>query len=175
MRYGLHTRHKRLWTACGFRPKWEVRLSFQYGYLYVAINPNTGDLIAVFLPDMSSESYEAFLDVVAQETGAKPIRLYRDNAPSHCSESVLVSENIELHEFPPYCPELNPVERLFQEIRKVLANEVFESLEAIEAVITKKLKEYWENPKALVKLTRFGWIQRADNAIKKHRNSDSLG
>lgn len=174
MRYGLHTRHARLWTPCGIRPQWRVRLSFQFGYLNVAINPNSGHLIAVFLPDMSRESYQAFLDVVASETG-KPIQLYRDNAPSHHSECIEVPDTIELKEFPPYCPELNPVERFFEELRKVTANEVYESLEAIEEALTKRLKEYWENPEAVVRLTRFGWIKRADNAIKLYNNSDSLG
>jgi hypothetical protein len=89
MRYGLHTEHKRLWTPSCIRPDWTLRLSYQYGYLSLALNPLNGHLIAAFLPDMSSESYQAFLEVVAEETSA-PLRLYRDRAPSHTADTISV-------------------------------------------------------------------------------------
>ena len=165
MRYGLHTTHKCLWTPCGVRPDWTLRLSYTYGYLSVALNPLTGDLITAFLPDMSSESYQAFLNLVAEESPGD-IRLYRDRAGSHIAENIVAPTSVELHELPPYSPELNPAERFFKELRVLLANTVFENLAAIEEAITLILKKYWEHPKLLQRLTAFSWIRRAKYAKK---------
>jgi DDE superfamily endonuclease len=170
MRYGLHTTHKCLWTPCGVRPDWTLRLSYQYGYLSVALNPLTGDLITAFLPDMSSESYQAFLDVVAEESVGN-IRLYRDCAGAHLAENIIAPTSVELCELVPYSPELNPAERFFKELRVLLANKVFENMDAIEEAITAILKKYWENPKLLQRLTAFSWIRRAKYAKKPTQNA----
>lgn len=166
MRFGLHTEHKRLWTPCCIRPDWTLRLSYQYSYLSVALNPLNGHLIAGFLPDMSSESYQAFLDLLAEETSA-PMRLYRDGAPSHLAGNLVVPKGIELKELPSYSPELNPAERFFEELRVVLANIVFESIEAMEDKLTEILQKYWENPKLLQRLTAFPWIRQHQNKQKR--------
>jgi transposase len=160
MRYGLHTTHRRLWTPRTIRPEWKVKLSYQYGYLSVALNPITGHLITAFLPDMSQESYQAFLEHLQGEI-AENILLVRDNAPSHMAKTLTVPPMIELNELPPYSPELNPAERFFEELRPLLANRIFESLEALEDAITEILQRYWENPKIVQRLTAFPWIEEA--------------
>lgn len=160
MRYGLHATHCRLWTGQTIRPEWKVKLSYQYGYLSVALNPMTGDLITAFLPDMSQESYQAFLDHVQSEI-TEDILLVRDRAPSHMAKTLTVPTMIELHELPPYSPELNPAERFFEELRPLLANRIFESLEALEDAITEILHKYWDNPQILQRLTAFPWIKKA--------------
>ena len=173
MRYGLRTTHKRLWTPCGIRPDWTLRLSYQYGYLSVALNPLNGHLVAALLPDMSSESYQAFLDTLGEECAGTPMRLYRDNAGSHLAQDIHPPQGIELAELPAYSPELNPAERFFEELRVVLANNVFESLEAIEEAITKSLHTYWDNPKLLQRLTAFSWIRRAERKRKSAKNTEN--
>jgi DDE superfamily endonuclease len=172
MRYGLHTEHKCLWTPCGIRPDWTLRLSYQYGYLSVALNPLNGHLIAAFLPDMSSESYQAFLALVSEETSA-PLRLYRDRAPSHTAGGICVPANITLKEIPPYSPELNPAERFFEELRVLLANIVFESLAAIEAKLTEILQKYWSSPKLLQRLTAFSWIRQPRGKKKQKQTIEN--
>jgi transposase len=170
MRFGLHTTHCRLWTGKTIRPEWKVKLSYHYGYLSVALNPMTGDLITAFLPDMSQESYQAFLDHIQSEI-TENILLIRDNAPSHMATTLRVPTMIELHELPPYSPELNPAERFFEELRPLLANRIFESLEALEDAITEILRKYWENPKLLQRLTAFPWIKKALGKQNTYQNS----
>lgn len=160
MRYGLHTTHCRLWTPCTIRPTWKVNLSYRYGYLSVALNPMTGDVVAAFLPDMSQESYQAFLDHLHRERG-EDILLIRDQAPSHRAKTLKIPTTIELLDLPPYSPELNPVERFFEELRPLLANRIFESIEAIEDAITDILRTYWDTPTLVQRLTAFPWIQEA--------------
>lgn len=168
MRFGLHTEHKCLWTPRCIRPDWTLRLSYEYGYLSVALNPLNGHMIAGFFPDMSQESYQAFLDLVSEESHG-PLRLYRDNAPAHGAKGLVVPKGIELKEFPAYSPELNPAERFFEELRVELANTVFISMEAIEAKLTEILSKYWENPQLLQSLTAFPWIREQQKKQKQRQ------
>ena len=66
-------------------------------------------------------------------------------------------ESIEALPLPPYSPELNPVERLFEELRGKLSNMVFASVEAMLGTLTEALRPYWETPLALARLMGYGW------------------
>jgi len=60
---------------------------------------------------------------------------------------------------PPYSPELNPVERFFQEIRKVLANNIFNDIEEVVNFVKLEL-EKWKNAiEGLIKLTAYPCIR----------------
>lgn len=172
MRYGLHTTHCRLWSPCRQRPVWTTKLSYQWGYLSIALNPMNGHLIAAFLPDTSQESYQAFLEEVEKEFPESMV-LYRDRAGAHLAKTLVVPPTIELREIPPYSPELNPAERFFEALRPRLANRVFESVEALEAAITEILKEYWENPQIVKRLCCFPWIRRGLHKKNRQQNSDN--
>ena len=58
--------------------------------------------------------------------------LILDSAGWHSSKELVVPANITLLTLPPYSPELNPVENIWQFLRQNrLANRVFDSYEAI--------------------------------------------
>lgn len=61
MRFGTRTELGRRRTACGVRPSSEQVIGYEYSYLSVALNPRTGELFALLLPDMRVESFQAFL------------------------------------------------------------------------------------------------------------------
>ena len=88
----------RLWTPCGIRPDWTLRLSYQYGYVSVARNPLDGHVVAAFLPDMSTESYQAFLDFLRKESPGISLRLYRDNAAAHTTKDITTPHRKALNE-----------------------------------------------------------------------------
>ena len=59
--------------------------------------------------------------------------LIMDGAGWHKSGSLVIPSNIKIIHLPPYCPELNPIERLWQYIKKhILRNVVYESLDDLE-------------------------------------------
>ncbi len=95
----LKTRHKRQWTPRGIRPVWTTKLCYDFGYLYVAIEPLQGNLIAVFLPDMTPESHRAFLDQVADEIETA-IALYQDQAGTHRAEEVISASHVHIRDIP---------------------------------------------------------------------------
>lgn len=57
-----------------------------------------------------------------------------DGAGWHTSKLLEVPENIKLLHLPPYAPELNPVEHIWDYIReqKKFNNDTFKSIEAVE-------------------------------------------
>ncbi|HSK73685.1 MAG TPA: transposase [Pyrinomonadaceae bacterium] len=62
---------------------------------------------------------------------------------------------------PPYSPELNPVERFFQELRRELKNKVYESYEEVERAVGEIFRKYLARPEAVKSLTNFHWLHTA--------------
>ena len=60
MRSGTRSECKRRWTPKGRRPKCRVKLGYEYCYVYAALNPYSGSLFSLLLPDMTKESFCAF-------------------------------------------------------------------------------------------------------------------
>ena len=63
-----------------------------------------------------------------------------------------VPDNIHLINLPPYSPELNPIEQLWDQVGVVYANKVYETLEAIEEDITYALTPFIESAKPVLSL-----------------------
>src|SRR5437763_15531554 len=62
MRSGTRSQCKRRWTPKGHRPKCRMKLGYQYCYLYAALNPYSGSLFSLILPDMTKDSFGVFTD-----------------------------------------------------------------------------------------------------------------
>lgn len=159
MRFGTRTELGRRWTACAHRPKGEMLIGYEYGYLSVALNPRSGELFALILPDMRRESFQAFLDEFASFVGEQTaVRLITDGAAAHRSNRLKLKESLLIEHLPAYSPELNPVERLFKELRQNLKNRVFENFAEVEAAVIEAVKPYFRNRSAVKKLTFYGWM-----------------
>ena len=103
-----------------------------------------GDIHAFEINSMKSdliiEVVKNFLKEVKEVNGDAII--IWDNAGSHVKAAKeLAKEGIDkIKLLLPYFPELNPVERFFLEIRKVLANKVFDDLEVEITLIKMKYR-----------------------------------
>ena len=53
-----------------------------------------------------------------------------------------IRKNVSLLALPRYSPELNPVERWFQEFRRALSNRIFETIELLQEALTQTLEPY---------------------------------
>lgn len=146
MRFGTRTELGKRRTACGIRPSGEQIIGYEFGYLSAALNPGTGELFALILPDMRIESFQAFVDEFVKFVGAPPppVGLITDGAAAHRSSRLKVSEQLRLEHLLAYSPELNPVERFFKELRAVLKNRVFETLQTVEEAVIKAIEPFLE-------------------------------
>jgi putative transposase len=60
---------------------------------------------------------------------------------------------------PPYCPEVNPIERFWQEIKKFLKNKVFDSLDFLRKKLANILAEFSQED--IASITGYGFIIEA--------------
>ena len=84
------------------------------------------------MPYCNTDCMNEFLKELSKTFPKDKILLVCDGAAWHKSTSLEVPENIDLIFIPPYTPEMNPIEQIWKEIRKIgFKNEVFNSLEKV--------------------------------------------
>ena len=82
-----------------------------------------------------------------------------DGASSHKSKDLNIPKNVSLIRLPPYSPELNPAEQIWNILRRnYFANRVFDTLDAATTQAEFGLAEMAANKSATQKLTNWPWI-----------------
>ncbi len=160
-RFGRITDPHGCWCPKGMRPVTHCQIIREYTYAYAALSPDDGELDTLILPNMYTSTFSVFLKEVSKRHPDDFILWIHDGAPSHRSGTLEVPENIRLVEQPPYSPELNPVEHLWEEMReKEFWNASFKSMRAVEKAMVKSLRRL-EKDRALVQsMSAFPWIMR---------------
>jgi transposase len=114
---------------------------------------------------MNTENMSKFLKQVSETHERDFTVMVLDGAPSHKSKKREVPENIALVFIPPYSPELNPAEQIWNVLRRdYFANRVFDSLNAAILQAEKGLDNMVSNSKALKSMTNWPWISAILNA-----------
>ena len=143
----------------GTRPCIPSQIVREYTYAYAAVCPFDGTLDALILPEVNTEAMSIFLQELSGNHGDEKIVLILDKAGWHTATDLTIPENIVLHWLPPYSPELNPVEHLWDELReKWFRNKYFTSLDAVEDQLAEALKFLMEHPDHVRSMTSFDWI-----------------
>ena len=86
-----------------------------------------------------------------------------DHAPAHIAKTLVIPANVVLIYLPPYCPELNPVERLWQDLKgrlTGLAAPVRCSLSAMREAVEGFIRAY--SPQQLASLTGYPYLCNID-------------
>ena len=161
-RFGRLSDPQRCWAPAPMRPVVTQGVVREYAYAYAAVSPTDGHLDWMSTYAMNTVEMGAFLRHVAQQHDDEFVVMVIDGAPSHRSGTLQVPRNMALVRLPPYAPELNPVEHLWDEIReKDFANRVYDSLGTVIAQALDALKRLEQTPAALQSLTGWPWILEA--------------
>ena len=132
----------------------------EYTYAFGAVSPHDGTLDSLVLPVVTAEAMSIFLEEVARRHPEEFILMFLDGAGWHRANDLAVPENMRLEALPPYSPQLNPVEHIWDEIReKWFANEVFNSLDAVEDRLVEALVALENDRELVASTTGFDWIQ----------------
>jgi hypothetical protein len=126
---GLKTLTGKVITASGVKPTVAVKWERENFWIYGAIEPLTGRHFQQEYPKLNGECFQQFLDWLSQQLGSDYAILQIDQAPAHISCAINWPENIIPLLQPPHSPELNPIERLWQFLKKSLHHELFSSLQ----------------------------------------------
>jgi hypothetical protein len=102
--------------------------------LFGAINPRTGHRLVISRPAMRQEDFQAFLRHLRARYGGRPLWLLLDRAPcheAHTSQMLGGRLGIGLLWLPTQSPELNPVDHLWRELKRLIAaNRQFRTIDA---------------------------------------------
>ena len=111
------------------------------------------------LPVVNAEAMTIFLAEVARRHPQEFILMFLDGAGWHRAKRLVIPDNMRLEALPPYSPQLNPMEHLWEELReKWFANEVFDSLDSVEDRLVEALVALEGNQNLVASTTGFDWI-----------------
>ena len=121
----------RLWAPRGSRPTAVKQTRYEWVYLYAAVEPATGESVALLAPGVNTGTFNVFLEMLAQAANPEEhLVLIMDQAGWHKSRRLKLPDCITALLLPPYSPELNPVENLWHHLRSHhLSNRVYEDYE----------------------------------------------
>ena len=163
-RFGLLTIRRRRLTARGVQPVGSVQHVFEWFYVYGAVEPTTGERFFLELPYLNAEMFQLFVDAFAQAFPDSLNLLLLDNSGAHTAQRLTLPANVRLVFLPPYCPELNPIERVWRDLKDTLAWLQFASLEVQQDYVGMLLKSY--EPPTLQSLTGYAYLVEAIHALR---------
>ena len=167
-RFGLHTEMRRVWTPKGVRPVVTRQIKYEWDYLYGSLGVVSGEAHFAHLPSVSLEWDQSYLcDLAASDPNAIHV-LVRDQAGFHLRDGdPRLPPRVRIVNLPPYSPELNPCEQLWDIVKDETCNRVFATVRALRAQMGDTLRRYWEDAKSVLQLIGRSWLLAELNATRK--------
>jgi transposase len=106
---------------------------FKSAYIIGAVNPVSGQKYSLLFDGLDGRVMSEFLKRLSNEIQPRRhVVLFVDGASWHNCEDLVIPSNITLYFFPPYSPELNPIERLWNYLKSnFLSRKIFRDMEDI--------------------------------------------
>ncbi|GHV40047.1 hypothetical protein FACS1894187_20580 [Synergistales bacterium] len=105
------------------------------------------------LPYANTDTMSIFLEEVGHRHPDEHILMFMDQAGWHKTKGLKIPDNMEIAYLPPYSPDLNPQEQIWDELReKFFGNKLFKSIQAVIDNAVKglqSLESSWEKVKSI--------------------------
>jgi hypothetical protein len=155
MRVGLHGATRRVWGRRGVKVYQRRQIVYQWRYLVLAVDGRSGKLWWTWDETMRAADLLPAIEALKEQTPLAA--LVWDRAPAHRDEQIRAI-GLPLLEQPPYAPELNPAERVFEHLRAQIEGRVYPSLDAKVAAVDALLEELDAHPARVRSLAGWAWI-----------------
>ena len=119
-------------TARGIKPIVKYQHRFETTYLYGSYSPINGNSFVWEINGVDTKIFESYLKHFAQYKPKEYKIVVIDNAGFHSTKNIKIPDNIFLLRIPPYSPELNPCEQIWQYIKNRYKNQRFETMENLK-------------------------------------------
>jgi len=158
-RFGRISDTRRCWCPKPIRPMCKAMVTQEYTYAYAAASVTDGTLDTLILPYVNSDCMQVFIDEISGRHPEDRIVMVLDGAGWHKAGTLVVPDNMRLLSLPPYAPELNPVEHIWDELReKAFGNLVFDSLDALEDHLEVSLLAMEHDRERVHSIVAWPWI-----------------
>ena len=162
MRVGMRSQVRSVWASRGTRVCQTVTIGWSYLWLTVALNPHTGQLKWQWHTSLKGKVLAYIWRRWAQDPTVDG--LVWDGAGGHKGQDMQAVDLPQVVQ-PPYAPELNPVERFFEELRRAIEGRPYRSLREKQQAVTVVLRQWRDDPTRVRQLCGWGWIQEALTAL----------
>jgi hypothetical protein len=151
----------RVWAKRGSRPRAPRDRRYEWAYLFGAVCPERSAGAAIVMPEVNVEAMNEHLTEINRRVSVGAVALLvLDGAGWHSSPRLKVPENIVLLPLPPYSPELNPVENIWEFLRaNLLSHRVWDSYEAIIEACCEAWNKLMQMPERIASLTKRAWAK----------------
>jgi hypothetical protein len=157
MRVGLRGMVRRVWGRRGVKVRQCLQIAYKGRYLFLTVDSQAGRLFWCWLPALTA------IDIRSAIRGLQPFGLAAlvwDRATTHHDQGVRAL-GLPLVEQPPASPELNPTERVFEELRRVVEGKIHATLDDKVAAVAAHLARLEADPERVRSLTHWTWIAAA--------------
>lgn len=132
-----------------------LQLVREWRYLHLVVDPLQGRLWWFWSHTIQAKVARTLIEATSAETDLAAV--VWDRTPSH-RDATVRAVGLPLIEQPPYAPELNPAERVFEELRAGIEGIIYPSIEAKVAAVEAILAELDADPERVRRLTGWHWI-----------------
>jgi transposase len=158
----LTVRRRRL-TACGVQPGGSVQPVFAWFSVDGAVAPTTGEHFFLELPYVNAPTFPLFVDAFAAAFPDSVNLLRSDNSGAHPAPPMRWPAHVRGVWRPPYGPELNPLERVWRDLKDDRAWQQFTHVEAPQEHVGQLLQA--DEASTRQSLTSYTYVVEAINAL----------
>ena len=183
--FGRISEPKYCWCAKDVRPVIPKQRVREYRNVFGAVEPETGD--SFFLIEekekppkgkpgrrkkyarkkpakkkqkgTKSRQMNDFMQRLVDKYPEDRIVLVCDNAWWHKSQYIKIPDRMTLVFIPPYTPEMNPIEQIWREIRTLLGNTFFRSIDELIIQLRTEIENL--SPETIRSITQRDWIMKS--------------
>ena len=149
----------RVWARRGSRPRAPRDQRYDWAYLFGTACPQRRVAAGLVLPAANAETMSLHLAAISRKVAAgSHAALVTDGAGYHIAQALAVPDNITIVRLPPYAPELNPLENVWQYLRgNKLAITVFKDYHDIVDKTCDAWNFFAQDPDRIASITTRTW------------------
>lgn len=154
MRLGLRSQSRKVLAPRGVKVVHKLQMRYEWSYLILAVSPLSGHIRWEWIERMR----QGHIRPVLEEWDLEAV--VWDRAPSHRAKSLGELRIVRVF-LPSYSPELDPAERVFEEVRRRVEGKVYQELAAKRREAEGYLEELRADPERVKSLCGWEWLRES--------------
>jgi len=148
-------------TTKGVKPIAVSQQAFESTWLWGAFSPINGKRLLIETEGCDSDFFQVFMDELSLTDTEELMLILLDNASFHKTKKLKIPDNIALIYIPPYSPELNPAEKIWQRFKRAFTNIPFTTMTDVSDFLTEQTNLLSDS--IVISSCAFEWIFLGNN------------